>query len=335
MRRSPKLFEKLLDTDTKADLLIIFHNDPGLSGPPEEIAKRVGRPVAEVRRDLDDLTELGLLSKTDLYSLNAERDQELQGAISKQLTYGTVEDTENIEREYMKTDIDILDNLFTQGIPTSAAILILADPGGGTETFLSELTANVLGRGENVSYITLDNFPDNIRGAIIRAAGGSLKGELEKLKFIDCYSKSVGLESAETLAEDPNNLSGIGIAVSEVIQKWKPRVIVLDSLSTLIRKRRVQASLDFLHSLTAKTRKAETMLLVTINRKAFPLPIVAAAEEIMDGVIEIKAEEQAEGLVNYLRVTKMLGARYSTAWVPYQTKGEEPFDVFEVTKPPS
>jgi KaiC/GvpD/RAD55 family RecA-like ATPase len=55
-----------------------------------------------------------------------------------------------------------------------------------------------------------------------------------------------------------------------------------------------------------------------MNRKAFHPAIIAAAQEIVDGVIEMKIEEEQSGLVRYLRVLKMKGCRHTTSWVPIE-----------------
>jgi KaiC/GvpD/RAD55 family RecA-like ATPase len=54
-----------------------------------------------------------------------------------------------------------------------------------------------------------------------------------------------------------------------------------------------------------------------MNRKAFHPAIVASAQDIADGVIELKVEESPSGMALSLRVFKMIGAKHSTGWVRY------------------
>ena len=61
MKRSMKLFERLLDSDVKADLLTLFHNNAHLADTSEGLAKRIGRNATECQRELEDLVELGIL----------------------------------------------------------------------------------------------------------------------------------------------------------------------------------------------------------------------------------------------------------------------------------
>ena len=69
MKRSTKLFERLLDTDVKADLLTLFHNNANLQETPEGLARKIGRSATEVERELEDLVQLGILKKAQVYSL--------------------------------------------------------------------------------------------------------------------------------------------------------------------------------------------------------------------------------------------------------------------------
>lgn len=62
-KRPVKLFERLLDSDVKADLLTFFHNNANLSETPEALARKVGRNLVEVQRELEDLVELGILKR--------------------------------------------------------------------------------------------------------------------------------------------------------------------------------------------------------------------------------------------------------------------------------
>ena len=59
--------EQLFDTQLKADILRLFHNNVHrLSETAEQIAKRLGSNTAETERDLEDLASRGLLKKTGI-----------------------------------------------------------------------------------------------------------------------------------------------------------------------------------------------------------------------------------------------------------------------------
>lgn len=57
--------------------------------------------------------------------------------------------------------------------------------------------------------------------------------------------------------------------------------------------------------------------LIKFNPMAFHPAIVAAVQDIVDGVIETKTEETLEGINYYLRISKMRGTRHLITWTPY------------------
>jgi KaiC/GvpD/RAD55 family RecA-like ATPase len=332
-----KLFERLLDNDVKADLLTLFHNNAGLSETPEQLARRIGRSPAEVQRELEDLVELGILRKFEVYSFGVDRDREIQDAISKQLALG-----EAIGREEfagmphaganhipkIKMEVEIVDKLLPDGLPSSCTVVFLSDPGAGEENLLTHLVAGQIESGKAVLYITLDNFPPNIRQSVdTHVTRESV--DWSALMFVDCYSKTVGVESEEFHVVDPENLSAISIAISNVMAKRPVSMIVLDSFNTLIRKRGGHSAIEFLRVLVARTRQAKCITILTMNRKAFHPAIVASAQDVVDGVIEFKLEEEAQRAVLSLRILKMVGTRHSTAWERYMLSDDSelvPYD---------
>lgn len=324
-----KLFERLLDTDVKADLLTLFHNNANLADTPDGLAKRVGRNPTEVQRELEDLVGLGILQKVEVYSFGLDRDKEIQDAISKQLAVGATGQEaalgrlphENLQIPKVRTGSEIIDSLLPDGLPATSTVLFLSDPGAGEENMLAHFVGQQIEAGKPVLFITLDNFPPNVRQTVqphltMENVDWSL------LVFVDGYSKTVGVESDEPQVVDPENLSAIGIAISDVMAKRKVSLIALNSFNTLIRKRGGHSAIEFLRLLVARTRQAKCLCFVTMNRKAFHPAIVASAQDIVDGVIELKTEETPAGIERYLRVLKMIGAKHSTSWARYEISDE-------------
>lgn len=325
-KRPLKIFERLLDSDVKADLLMLFHNDANVTDTPEGLAKRIGRSPVEVQHELNDLVELGILQKVEVYSFGLDRDIQIQDAISKQLAM-----SENIGTGGLPTDtalevarftlgLKIVDSLLPEGLPVASTLLILSDPGAGDENMLAHFVNQQIEAGKSVLYITLDNFPPNIRHNV-QAYSKTKDMDWSSLIFVDCYSKTVGVESDEP-SVDPENLSAISIAISDIMSKVTVSLIVLDSFNTLIRKRGGHSAIEFLRLMVARTRQAKCVTFVTMNRKAFHPAISASAEDIVEGVIELKTEESEEGIERSIRVFKMAGTKHSTAWIRYEISEE-------------
>ena len=329
LKRSMKLFERLLDTDLKADLLTLFHNNPNMSETADGLARKIGRSTSEVQRELEDLSELGILKKVEMYSFGLDRDREIQDAISKQLALGEiVESTQSATATgglpKVRTGLEVLDRVLPDGLPAIGTVLLLSDPGSGEESLLAHFVSRQIQSGKAVVYVTMDNFPANIR-QIVQSQVTSETADWSPLIFVDCYSKTVGVESDEPHVEDPENLSAISIAISDIMSKKTISLIVLDSFNTLIRKRGVRSAIEFLRVMVARARQAKCLSLVTMNRKAFHPAMVASAQDVVDGVIELKIEESGEGIARSLRILKMIGIKHLTTWTPYDISDEGKF----------
>lgn len=328
MKRSTKLFERLLDTDVKADLLTLFHNNAGLQETPEGLAKKIGRNATEVQRELEDLVQLGILRKTEVYSFGTERDREIQDAISKQLALGELPDSarteitsiSSLQVPKIRSGIEVIDKVLPDGMPSNSTTLILSDPGAGEENLVGHFVSRYVQSAKSVVYVTLDNFPPNIRQITQSQSKEVL--DWSCLVFVDCYSKTVGVESDESQVVDPENLSAISIAISDIMAKKTISLMVIDSFNTLIRKRGVRSAMELLRVIVARARQARCICFVTMNRKAFHAAIVASAQDIVDGVIELKIEETPYGMTQALRVLKMLGTKHLSTWILYEISDE-------------
>jgi KaiC/GvpD/RAD55 family RecA-like ATPase len=318
-----ELIEKLIGSETKAELLMFFHESPETTDTVEGIAKRIHRNPKDIERDLEDLVDLGILNEVRTLSFNKTRDQELQREISKRLTSPSYSDDAEKGASREKTGVQIVDELLPEGYPSSSVVLVMGDPATGKTTLMVQLVAEALKAGKNIVYATLDDFPDSIR-ASMRTVGidpGNYEAEgRRRLTFIDCYSFLVGVKSKEQYSEDPQRLSDLSIVVSKALSETSDpskTLLAMDSFTTLIQRSGVRPSFDFLHTLVAKIRSCKASCVTSLSRKAFHPAIIAAIQDKVDGVIEMKAEDTKDGLARYIRVSKMKSARHITAWTPY------------------
>src|SRR5881398_3857239 len=317
------LLEKLIGSETKAELLMYFHDNPDTTDTVEGIAAKIRRSPKEIERDVSDLVELGLLQEVRVISFSKDRDQELQKEISQRLvSAGSFEETSTSANRDL-TGVAMIDSLLPDGYPSSSVVLVMGDPATGKTTLLVQLVAEALRGGKNIVYASLDDFPDSVRGSMramgVDPAGYHTEGR-KKLSFIDCYSFLVGVKSKEQYSEDPQRLSDLSIVVSKALSETSDpsnTLLAMDSMTTLLQRSGVRPSFDFLHTLVAKIRSCKASCVTSLSRKAFHPAIIAAIQDKVDGVIEMKAEDTKDGLARYIRVSKMRGARHVTAWTPY------------------
>jgi KaiC/GvpD/RAD55 family RecA-like ATPase len=316
------LLEKLIGSETKAELLMYFHDNPDSTETIEKIAAKIKRNPKEIARDVSDLVELGLLQEVRVISFSKDRDQELQKEISQRLASGPLEETTSLANRDL-TGIGMIDSLLPDGYPSSSVVLVMGDPATGKTTLLIQLVAEALKKGRSVVYATLDDFPDSIRDSMKQMGLNLRDYETEgrrKLVFLDCYSFLVGVKSQELYSEDPQRLSDLSIVMSKALSEARESsnvLLAMDSLTTLIQRSGVRPSFDFLHTLIAKVRSNRASCVTSLSRKAFHPAIIAAIQDKVDGVIEMKVEDTKDGLSRFIRVSKMKGVRHTTTWTPY------------------
>ena len=318
-----ELIEKLIGSETKAELLMFFHENPETTDTVEGIARKIRRSPRDIDNDLTDLVDLGILSEVRTLSFNKARDLELQREISKRLISPSSIDEADKAGSKELTGIGMVDELLPDGYPSSSVVLVMGDPATGKTTLMVQLVAEALRRGRNIVYATLDDFPDSVRGSmkVMGLEPAKYEGEgRRKLTFIDCYSFLVGVKSKEQYSEDPQRLSDLSIVVSKALSETSDpskTLLAIDSLTTLIQRSGVRPSFDFLHTLVAKIRSCKASCVTSLSRKAFHPAIIAAIQDKVDGVVEMKSEDSKDGLARYIRVSKMKGARHVTAWTAY------------------
>ena len=316
------LLEKLIGSETKAELLMYFHDNPDASDTIEKIAAKIKRNSKEIERDVSDLVELGLLQEVRIVSFSKDRDQELQKEISQRLASGPMEEI-TLSSNRDPTGISMIDSLLPDGYPSSSVVLVMGDPSTGKTTLLIQLVAEALKKGRSVVYATLDDFPDSIRESMKQMGLNLRDYEAEgrrKLVFLDCYSFLVGVQSQELYSEDPQRLSDLSIVMSKALSEARESnnvLLAMDSLTTLIQRSGVRPSFDFLHTLIAKVRSNRASCVTSLSRKAFHPAIIAAIQDKVDGVIEMKVEDTKDGLSRFIRISKMKGVRHTTTWTPY------------------
>jgi predicted transcriptional regulator len=88
---SPDALSALLSSSNKADLLVLFHRNPGLIDTVDGIAKRLGKRGSAIAPDLSELTSTSILQKktvgkSEVYFLNREKDKESQKEIAEYIT---------------------------------------------------------------------------------------------------------------------------------------------------------------------------------------------------------------------------------------------------------
>jgi archaellum biogenesis ATPase FlaH len=269
--------ERIINTDAKAALLMLFHKDPSQSCTLEELAERLGQKPSDLKRAIEDFVKIGLVKEVKYYRFNKEMDDEIQRVVTAKLA-GEPKFRGKILEKKLSTGIDFVDELLQGGIPSPSTILLMGDPGSGRELFIYQMVSEFLREGRGVTYVSTDDFPSRVREAIIRFGVDVEDYEADgRMIFVDCYSKLVGSESDEKYTVDPSNLVEQAILLSKLLPE-SDGLLVLDSATTLFQSAGVKSSIEFLRRITARVRKSGVNFLVSLANGVFHPAIVAAAQ---------------------------------------------------------
>jgi hypothetical protein len=90
MTTENRLFDMLISTEVKGDLLVLFHKNPGLIDTYDGVARRIGRIAKSIEADVRDLVTLGLLKvrqngSHEVLLFDRSKDRETQETIVNQL----------------------------------------------------------------------------------------------------------------------------------------------------------------------------------------------------------------------------------------------------------
>ena len=88
MSEGSELMTRLVSSEVKGDLLVMFHKNPGIMDTMDGVARRIGRTASVVEADVEDLVKLGLLrkkriGKLEVILLNREVDKKIQESITE------------------------------------------------------------------------------------------------------------------------------------------------------------------------------------------------------------------------------------------------------------
>ena len=83
MIEGSEILRRLLSSEIKGDLLVLFHKNPGLIDTMDGVARRIGRAATAIEAEIRDLVDLGVLrtkriGTSKVYLLDRARDADLQ-----------------------------------------------------------------------------------------------------------------------------------------------------------------------------------------------------------------------------------------------------------------
>ena len=108
---------------------------------------------------------------------------------------------------------------------------------------------------------------------------------------------------------DVNDLSGLSINIKGILKKNSDRRIrvVIDVISSLLMLNPPEIIYRFLSQLFAAVKQYDAVLVAMLEEGMHPPNVIAAMQQLFDGVIELRLYEEGLKVLPLLRIRKMRG----------------------------
>jgi circadian clock protein KaiC len=196
------------------------------------------------------------------------------------------------------TGLSSLDNLLgSDGYPDKSTILAIGPPGIGKEALGYWFTHSGLVQNEFCLYATRL----------------STREVLQDVKAFNVdFSQRVPFwlaSSGGQIKFDINDLASLSYNIKEVLKKNADRRIrvVTDVVSSLLMLNQPETIYKFLTQLFDDVKQYDSVLLATLEEGMHPPQVLAAMQQLFDGVVELRLYEEGLRVLPLLRIRKMRG----------------------------
>jgi len=187
--------------------------------------------------------------------------------------------------------------LGSDGYPDKSAVLVVGPPGIGKEALGYWFTQTGLVQGDFCLYVTRLS---------VREVLQDVKGfGIDMQQKVPLWLSSDGGQ----IRYDVNDLPGLSFKIKEVLKQNAARRIriVIDVLSSLLMLNQPETIYKFLDQLLADAKQYDVVLLVTLEEGMHKTEVLAAMQQLFDGVVELRLYEEGLKVIPLLRLRKMRG----------------------------
>jgi KaiC/GvpD/RAD55 family RecA-like ATPase len=193
-------------------------------------------------------------------------------------------------------------------------LLVEGPPMSGKRDLGFRILADGVQNGEGAIVVTTKDGADRVVTDFADVSGAPDA----TVGVVDCVTKQQGMGDRREsdlvrYASSPNDLTGIGIELSELLRAlYEQRDvtrnrILLHSLSTLLMYSDLQTVFRFMHVFTGRVQSADALGVFVVDSTAHDEQTVSTLKQLFDGVISI--EEHEEGFR-----TRLLGVGDDDTW---------------------
>ena len=191
-----------------------------------------------------------------------------------------------------------MDPLLGDGYPDKSTILVVGPPGIGKEALGYWFTQSGLSQGDFCLYVT--------RLSVKEVQQDERGFGVDTQQRVPLWYASEGGQ----IKYDVNDLAGLSFNIKEVLKQNAGRRvrIVIDAVSSLLMLNQPETVYRLLTQLFADVKQYDAVLIATIEEGMHQPQVLAAMQQLFDGVLEMRLYEEGLRVIPLLRVRKMRGA---------------------------
>lgn len=212
----------------------------------------------------------------------------------------------------VKTGIAGLDEFLTGGLPPKI-LLLTGAPGSGNEVFARQI-AYLRAKEVGITYFTVNGTADSVREDMVQYNWDTSALEAEgRWKFVS-LNETGNLVETVTAEMEQNH-----------------RTVIVDSLSELLLKRKVEKGIDLLTAMSRQNKASDEYHLILLTEGMQDLKVDTAMQHFSEGVIVFNTAWTTDNTQRDILVKKMKGSFVPSRRLPYSI-GKRGFIVETATR---
>jgi KaiC/GvpD/RAD55 family RecA-like ATPase len=182
----------------------------------------------------------------------------------------------------VSSGVAALDPLLGDGYPDKSTILVVGPPGIGKEALGYWFTHSGLAQGDFCLYVTRLSVKE-----VLQDEKGF--GIVTQQRVPLWFSSEGG-----QVKYDVNDLTGLSYSIKETMKQNAGRRIriVIDAISSLLMLNQPDTIYRFLTQLFSDVKQYDAVLLATLEEGMHQPQVLAAMQQLFDGVVEMKLYEE-------------------------------------------